>query len=260
MLNTERIMAFLAVTDKERAKAFYGETLGLPLVEEDPYAMVFDANGTLLRISPMPSVATASYTVLGWEVESISSALEQLAARGVQPERWPGFVLDEQGAFTFPDGTQVAWFKDPDGNVLSVTQYKNRPGSRQMDAAKPVAIRFKGAFSISGDTEALPVKDFGPAIAFYTHVLGFKTESRTSDRVILRRDDAVIGLAKNGADPEQASVFFSVENVTALHAELTATGVEPSAMRPDTYNRVVRTIFFAKEPYGVCFCFGEPVA
>ena len=126
--------------------------------------------------------------------------------------------------------------------------------------AQTSAALFKGAFPISGDPDALPVKDFGPAIAYYTRILGFQVESRTPEKVVLRRDAAVIGLAQSGADPEQVSCYFSVENLPALHQELTEAGVEPSALQPSVHNGKAMTIFFAKEPYGVCFCFGEPQA
>jgi predicted enzyme related to lactoylglutathione lyase len=227
----------------------------LPLVEDGPYALVFDANGIMLRISPVGNVTCAPYTVLGWEVADIQEAIEQLAARGIQPERFDGIPLNEQGVCAFPDGTRVVWFKDPDGHVLSLTQFKRRPGAQ---TSEPAAPRFKGAFPISGDINALPVKDLGPAIAFYTRVLGFTVEARETDCATLRRDDAVIGIAKNDADPEQASCYFAVENVEALHAELKAAGIEPSKLTPSEHDGRALTIFFAKEPYGVCFCFGAP--
>src|SRR5579871_5587330 len=119
--------------------------------------------------------------------------------------------------------------------------------------------RFKGVFPISGDPQNLPIKDFGPAIAFYTHLLGFQIESRTAERAVLRRDDAVIGLARNHDDPEQVSCYFSVENVDSLHQELAALDLEPSDIRLDNHGGKPYRVFFAKEPYGVCFCFGQPV-
>jgi hypothetical protein len=108
------------------------------------------------------------------------------------------------------------------------------------------------------DTNALPVKDFGPAIGYYTQVLGFTLTARTEDHATLRRDAVEIGLAKNGADPEQASCYFGVSDVEALRAELDAKGIEPSALRTDNWSGKQFRIFFAKEPYGVCFCFGQP--
>ena len=120
-------------------------------------------------------------------------------------------------------------------------------------------VVFKGVYPIGNtDTKALPVKELGPAIGYYTQVLGFTLVSKESDRAILRRDEAEIGLAKNGEDPEQASCYFSVSDVAALRAELEAKGIEPSPLRQDNYDNKTYNVCFAKEPYGVCFCFGQP--
>lgn len=110
-----------------------------------------------------------------------------------------------------------------------------------------------------GDTNvhALPVKEIGPAIGYYTHVLGFTLRDRQEKTATLARDEAVIGLAVNGEDPEQASCYFGVSDVEALHREIKAKGIEPSELRNDTYNGKQYRVFFAKEPYGVCFCFGQ---
>ncbi len=118
---------------------------------------------------------------------------------------------------------------------------------------------FKGAYPIGDtDTQALPVKDLGPAIGYYTQVLGFSVVAKGEDTAVLRRDEAQIGLAKNGQDPEQASCYFSVSDVEALRRELDAKGIEPSAIRVDEHQGKHYRVFFAKEPYGVCFCFGQP--
>ena len=111
-----------------------------------------------------------------------------------------------------------------------------------------------------GDTDfnALPVKEFGPAIGYYTQVLGFSLVEKQNEKVILQRDDVKIGLACNGNDPEQASCYFAVSDVEALRRELHEKGIEPSELRVDNHNGTKYRIFFAKEPYGVCFCFGQP--
>ena len=121
-------------------------------------------------------------------------------------------------------------------------------------------LRYEGAFPI-GDTniKALPVKEIGPALGYYVHVLGFTVEDREPGKALLRRDDAVIGLAVNDADPEQASVYFSVSNVEAAQRELDDKGIEPSGLRVDEYGGERHHVFFAKEPYGVCFCFGQKI-
>ena len=121
------------------------------------------------------------------------------------------------------------------------------------------SVKFLVASPI-GDTNvgALPVKDLGSAIGYYVHVLGFAVTERDGETATLRRDDATIGLAKNGADPEQASVYFAVSDAAELRRELAEKGIEPSELRTDEYDGKRYRVFFAKEPYGVCFCFGQP--
>jgi catechol 2,3-dioxygenase-like lactoylglutathione lyase family enzyme len=118
-----QLVAFVATGDASRAKAFYRDTLGLPLVSEDGFALVFDVNGTTLRVPVVQHVAPAPYTVLGWEVADVSATAQALRAAGVVLERYPGMQQDDLGVWTPPGGGQVAWFKDPDGNTLSVSQH-----------------------------------------------------------------------------------------------------------------------------------------
>lgn len=108
------------------------------------------------------------------------------------------------------------------------------------------------------DTGALPVKDIGPAVGYYAHVLGFELVERQEGHATLRRDSAVIGLERNDRDPEQASCYFAVSDVEGLHQELTEKGIEPSAIETQEFGGRLYRVFFAKEPYGVCFCFGQP--
>ena len=112
-----------------------------------------------------------------------------------------------------------------------------------------------------GDTDikALPVSALGPAIAYYTHVLGFTLVVKTDKSAVLSRDGAEIVLEMNDKDPGQASCYFAVSDVDALHAEYTAMGIEPSSPRVDEYGGKRFRVFFAKEPYGVCFCFGRQI-
>ncbi len=123
-LGSSRIVAFVGITNAERAKIFYHETLGLPLVSEDGFALVFDANGTMLRVSIVREVLPAQYTVLGWEVTDIGATAKHLRDAGVTFERY-AFLTDQDshGIWTAPGGARVAWFKDPDGNILSVSQH-----------------------------------------------------------------------------------------------------------------------------------------
>jgi len=125
MLGSAAIMAFVATTDAERARRFYGEMLGLTMKADEEYALVFDANGTMLRVQKVRSVPPAQYTILGWRVDDIRATVSGLVGKGVAFERLgiPGFAQDDLGIWTAPDGTQVAWFKDPDGNILSLTQF-----------------------------------------------------------------------------------------------------------------------------------------
>ena len=117
------MVAFAGTTNPANAKAFYRDILGLRLVSEDPFALVFDVSGTMLRVTRVHEVAKAEYTVLGFEVASISAVAKALAARGIALARYPGMQQDELGIWTAPGGAQVAWFKDPDGNTLSISTH-----------------------------------------------------------------------------------------------------------------------------------------
>jgi catechol 2,3-dioxygenase-like lactoylglutathione lyase family enzyme len=123
MLSAYPIIAFVVTSDPARAKSFYRDVLGLLFISEDEYALVFDANGTMLRIAIMGQLAPAPYTVLGWRVDNISEIVRGLATKGVTFERYPWMEQDDLGIWDAPSGARVAWFKDLDGNVLSVSQH-----------------------------------------------------------------------------------------------------------------------------------------
>jgi len=123
MLGSAKLVAFVTVSNAARARTFYRDVLGLRLVSEDTFALVFDANGTMLRVAIASHVSAAPYTVLGWEVADIAATVRQLAAAGVRFERYPGKQQDELGIWQSPGGGRVAWFKDPDSNTLSVSQH-----------------------------------------------------------------------------------------------------------------------------------------
>jgi catechol 2,3-dioxygenase-like lactoylglutathione lyase family enzyme len=125
MLGESNLIAFAATSDAARAKTFYADVLGLKLVEESSFAVVFDAHGTILRVTPVKKVAVAPYTVLGWQVADIASTVRGLQESGVTFERYPGLEQDELGVWNSPSGAQVAWFQDPDGNLLSVSESDN---------------------------------------------------------------------------------------------------------------------------------------
>ena len=125
ILGSSKLVAFAAVTDVVKARAFYEGVLGLRLVEDEkPFALVFDANGTMLRVTPVGEHHPLPHTVLGWAVESIESTVKKLTATGVAFQRYAGMNdSNALGIWTAPGGAQVAWFKDPDGNLLSLTQF-----------------------------------------------------------------------------------------------------------------------------------------
>jgi catechol 2,3-dioxygenase-like lactoylglutathione lyase family enzyme len=122
MLSTAKLVAFAATTDLDRARAFYEDALGLELIEQNPIACVFDANGTQLRVTLVPEKTSAAYTVLGWEVEDIENTVRLLGEQGVEFLRFPQMEQDDFGIWTAPGGGRVAWFSDPDGNTLSVSR------------------------------------------------------------------------------------------------------------------------------------------
>jgi catechol 2,3-dioxygenase-like lactoylglutathione lyase family enzyme len=124
MLKSSPVIAFAASAGLDRARAFYEQVLGLPVVEQNDYACVLDANGTMLRLTAVPEVAQPGYTVLGWRVSDITATVRGLAAKGVVFQRYDGMAQDDDGIWTTPGGDKVAWFPDPDGNILSLTQFR----------------------------------------------------------------------------------------------------------------------------------------
>jgi len=123
LLGSQKLVAFVATRDLGRAKEFYRDTLGLRLVSEDAFALVLDAAGTMLRVARVEKLAAAEYTVLGWQVRDIVETAKQLQQACAALERYPGMQQDELGIWNAPSGARVAWFKDPDGNTLSITQF-----------------------------------------------------------------------------------------------------------------------------------------
>ncbi|SDI87483.1 Catechol 2,3-dioxygenase [Frankineae bacterium MT45] len=127
MLSTSEVIAFAAATDLERAARFYRDVLGLRLVEQNQFACVFDANGTMLRVTQVAERADAPYTVLGWRVTEIAAVVAGLQAKGVVFQLYDGMAQDESGVWTTPGGDRIAWFSDPDGNTLSLTEFVPAP-------------------------------------------------------------------------------------------------------------------------------------
>lgn len=123
MLESSPIIAFVPATDLARARSFYQHTLGLRFVEQSDFACVFDATGTMLRVTAVSSVANPGYTVLGWRVADIVATVHALTLNGVTFTKYDGMDQDLDLIWTTPAGDKVAWFTDPDGNTISLTQF-----------------------------------------------------------------------------------------------------------------------------------------
>lgn len=123
MLGSANIVAFVPMTDSEQTRAFYEGVLGLRFVKDDGFALVFDANGIMVRAAKMKDVTPAQFTVLGWQVNNIEEIVRALEKKGVHCEIFGFFKQDELGIWTAPTGDKVAWFKDPDRNILSVSEH-----------------------------------------------------------------------------------------------------------------------------------------
>ena len=124
MLNKSNVVTFVATSRPDSAKSFYEQTLGLRLVTDDAFAIVFDANGIMLRVQKVQEHTPPNYTVLGWDVADIQASVNELLSKGVTCERYQWLEQDESGVWTSPSGGKIAWFKDPDGNILSLTQFQ----------------------------------------------------------------------------------------------------------------------------------------
>ncbi len=123
MLGSTNIVAFVPIKDSEKARAFYEGVLGLRFVKDDGFALVFDANGIMVRAAKMKEVTPAQFTVLGWQVKNIEDVVRAMQKKGIHFEIFGFFKQDELGIWTAPTGDKVAWFKDPDGNILSISQH-----------------------------------------------------------------------------------------------------------------------------------------
>lgn len=123
MLGSNQLMAFAATKQPEKARDFYTEKLGLTMVANEPMALVFDSNGSMLRISVVNDFTPHPFAVLGWQVADIRSMRRELAGKRVTFENYGFPGQDAEDIWTTPDGAQVAWRKDPDGNLLSFTQF-----------------------------------------------------------------------------------------------------------------------------------------
>ena len=123
MLRDDDVVIFLASKNPAAARSFYETVLGLTFVADEPYALVFELNGRMLRIAKVNELAPARHTVLGWQVPDIEKKVKELQDRGVEFLRFAGMPQDPLGIWTSPSGAKVAWFSDPDKNALSLTQF-----------------------------------------------------------------------------------------------------------------------------------------
>jgi catechol 2,3-dioxygenase-like lactoylglutathione lyase family enzyme len=123
MLGSINIIAFVPTSDFNKARAFYEGVLGLRFVKDDGFALVLDANGIMIRVAKVTEFKPAQFTILGWQVSDIEKMVEELEKKGVHFERFGFFEQNKLGIWTAPTGDKVAWFKDPDGNILSVSQH-----------------------------------------------------------------------------------------------------------------------------------------
>lgn len=125
MIAAGKLIGFVPARDAQRSRDFYEGKLGLQFVSDDQYALVMRSGENMVRIAKGADFVPAQYTVMGWEVQDVEAAVKWLNARGVKFEKYP-FVEDKVlGIWTTPNGDKVAWFKDPDGNVLSLSQHKS---------------------------------------------------------------------------------------------------------------------------------------
>ena len=124
MLTANKVIGFVPTQDSAKAREFYEGKLGFQFVSDDPFALVMRSGETMIRVSKAKDFTPAPYTILGWEVKDIEAVVRWLTSRGVVFEKYP-FVQDQElGIWNAPSGDKVAWFKDPDGNVLSVSQHQ----------------------------------------------------------------------------------------------------------------------------------------
>ena len=124
----DSVVTFLTTQNPDAALKFYRDTLGFAFIRDDGFALVFDMNGVMLRIGKAQQFTPAQSTVLGWEVPDVAAAMDALEQKGVVFELYPNLGQDERGVCTFPGGDKVAWFKDPDGNVLSISHHAQTTG------------------------------------------------------------------------------------------------------------------------------------
>jgi catechol 2,3-dioxygenase-like lactoylglutathione lyase family enzyme len=123
MLDAAKLIAFVPIKDAKTSRPFYEGVLGLRFLRDDPFALVMESNGVMVRLAKVPKFTPAGFTVMGWEVSGIEKMVVALEKKGVRFEKFSGMPQDEHGIWSSPSGAKVAWFKDPDGNILSLSQH-----------------------------------------------------------------------------------------------------------------------------------------
>jgi catechol 2,3-dioxygenase-like lactoylglutathione lyase family enzyme len=123
MLSQSPLVAFIPTKDATRARGFYEQVLGLRFISEDSFAIVMDANGTMVRIVRVGDFTPFPFTILGWQVNDIHKIVAEMTGKDVNFTRYPYFEQSPDGVWTAPGGAKVAWFTDPDGNTLSISQH-----------------------------------------------------------------------------------------------------------------------------------------
>ena len=141
MLRLKALVALIPTRDADRARAFYTDVVGLRFVQDDGFALVMDFNGSMVRIAKVGDYQPFPFTLLGWEVDDIASAVKALTAKGAAIERYSFLEQDDAGVWNAPGGAKVAWFKDPDGNLLSVSQHPKAARKAGASKAKPAAAK-----------------------------------------------------------------------------------------------------------------------
>jgi catechol 2,3-dioxygenase-like lactoylglutathione lyase family enzyme len=148
MVRLKSLIAFIPTRNSDRARDFYERVVGLRFVRDDEFALVMDFNGTMVRIAKVGDYQPFGFTLLGWEVDDIAAAVKALTAKGAAVERYIFLEQDAAGVWNAPGGAKVAWFKDPDGNLLSISQHP--AATRQASKPKPKAAARRASVSRPG--------------------------------------------------------------------------------------------------------------
>lgn len=219
MLCDAPFIGFVPVRDLAAATTFYTETLGLRTLEEIPgMATVLDAGGTIVRITAVTDHSPIPSTVAGWSVPDIEATARSLVEHGVELLRFDGLAADAAGIWTAPSGDRVCWFRDPSGNVLSLTEPVRRIPTRAREVAPVLPVRSVGAALDRLAKLGFTVSAFGPPNADEEAFYGFA--QRNSVHLHVGRVDNV--------DPHTStvSIYLYVDDANALHTEWSAAGVE----------------------------------